>query len=124
MTMHRSVRVRAFSCSRGPASGWHAAFGVRRHEVIAALVVACAAAACKTAHPAGETPAASSSAAEAPAKGASATARLLGLTKNEGSLLVDIQIAAAQALIHEHPDVRDQWIALGRLWVRKARDAA
>jgi len=52
------------------------------------------------------------------------TARALGLVKDEGTMPVDLQIAAAQQMLGQFPDVRDHWIALGRLWVRKARDAA
>jgi tetratricopeptide (TPR) repeat protein len=37
---------------------------------------------------------------------------------------VDVQIAAAQRMIKGFPEIRDHWIGLGRLWVRKAREAA
>ncbi len=59
------------------------------------------------------------------AKGGAATSpRSLGLSKVEGTTPVDLQIAAAQRMLGQFPDIRDYWIALGRLWVRKAREAA
>ncbi len=49
--------------------------------------------------------------------------RVLALTKAEGSTVVDLQLAAAQRMAEQFPQIRDHWIALGRMWVRKARDA-
>src|SRR5262245_38916942 len=90
--------------------------------VAAGLALAVAATpACSKARPAPEAPATTAApASEAPARGA----RALGLTKVEGSTPVDVQITAAQKMIGQFPDLRDNWIALGRLWVRKAREAA
>jgi tetratricopeptide (TPR) repeat protein len=66
---------------------------------------------------------ASDQAAKAPAQGA-ASARVLALSKPGGTTPVDLQIEAAQQLLARAPDVRDTWVALGRLWVRKARESA
>jgi tetratricopeptide (TPR) repeat protein len=68
-------------------------------------------------------PASASAPPVASAANAIATARILALSKSDGTAAVDTQIAAARAFAEKYPDVVDHWIALGRLWVRKARDA-
>jgi tetratricopeptide (TPR) repeat protein len=89
----------------------------------ATLLVLCAAAlpACGKAQ-AASTPAPAASATTA-ASVPPASARALALAKPGGATPVDAQIGAAQAMIAELPGLRDEWIALGRLWVRKAREA-
>jgi tetratricopeptide (TPR) repeat protein len=82
----------------------------------------CVLPACKKAQAVTENPPASTSGAEVSKAGA--TARSLALTKNEGTLSVDAQIQVTQQALQKNPDARDQWIALGRLWVRKAREEA
>src|SRR5690242_1201738 len=51
------------------------------------------------------------------------TPRALALTRSQGTTPVDVQIATMQAQIEQFPQIRDYWIGLGRLWVRKAREA-
>jgi tetratricopeptide (TPR) repeat protein len=70
------------------------------------------------------TAAASATAAAEAAKGsASQDIRALGLSKSEGVTPVDVQLRAAQQMVEKFPNMRDYWIAAGRLWVRKAREA-
>jgi tetratricopeptide (TPR) repeat protein len=86
------------------------------------LALACASAACKKAQAVNEAPSASATGSDA--KSTAAASRVLCLSKNEGSLPVDVQIGAAKQMMQKYPDVRDHLIALGRLWVRKAREAS
>lgn len=106
----------------------HSLLPLRLRLVATLGSILCAAAlpACSKAHGAGE-PAPTASAAPALTADVGSPvsrARTLAMTKSEGGMPVDVQIAAAQKLLGEHPDMRDYWIALGRLWVRKAREAA
>lgn len=92
----------------------------------ASLVLSLALPACEKGQPAaGEGVAAASASASAGADKSSPmkVARVLGLAKPGGVTPVDTQIIAAQQMIEKFPDIRDHWIALGRLWVRKAREA-
>jgi len=68
-------------------------------------------------------PATSASAGASEERSTSAKARLVALSKNEGSSPIDEQIRAGQQMSQQFPTLRDNWIALGRLWVRKARVA-
>lgn len=83
--------------------------------------------ACRKADAVAGQPAAASSAVSAEAAASARTpamsARALGLSKNTGTTPVDVQLEAAQQMLRRFPDLRDSWIALGRLWVRKAREA-
>jgi tetratricopeptide (TPR) repeat protein len=50
--------------------------------------------------------------------------RRLALQKSEGGQPVDVQLGNLQAAIARNPGKLDFWIALGRAWVRKARESA
>src|SRR6185312_9719410 len=70
---------------------------------VGSIVCAAALPACQKAEGAAPPPPAASATAAAEAPRPS-TARLLALSKSEGTAPVDVQIAAAQNLLGEHPD--------------------
>jgi tetratricopeptide (TPR) repeat protein len=88
-----------------------------------AAVFACSHAEEKQAKP--PAPAAAAPAARvAESPSSTKTARVLALSEIRGATPVDVQLRAAQEMCKKLPDIRDHWIALGRLWVRKARESA
>ncbi|HVY44547.1 MAG TPA: hypothetical protein VHB21_01660 [Minicystis sp.] len=63
-------------------------------------------------------------AASAAAAEKAETTRALALAKPGGAAPVDGLIAAAEKAVRKNPDKIDNYLVLGRLWVRKARDTA
>lgn len=49
--------------------------------------------------------------------------KTLALQSSTGGSLVDRQIAQRQAILQKTPEVVSEWLILGRLWVRKARES-
>src|SRR5262249_34693657 len=106
---------------------WTIASRGSNHSTLAGLVLACSLLlpACSDENGIGSgtaTTAAPDRTAESAKEGS--RARQLAMTEVTGSTPVDVQLRSAQELCKQLPEIRDHWIALGRLWVRKAREAA
>jgi tetratricopeptide (TPR) repeat protein len=50
--------------------------------------------------------------------------RRIALTRSPGSGAADVEIGRIQAVARKSPSLLDTWIALGRAWVRKARESS
>lgn len=91
----------------------------------ALLALALTVAACQNAPPppAGPSPAATSSASPDRSSPLS-TARVLALARPTGTTAIDREIARLQPLAEQQPGRPEPWVQLGRVWVRKAREAS
>lgn len=95
----------------------------------ALLLLGVALAACQSASPPASSGAAlvtSASAESAPAEGSSplSIARRLALAKPGGATAIDRELARLQPLAEKQPGRPEPWVELGRVWVRKAREAS
>jgi tetratricopeptide (TPR) repeat protein len=93
------------------------------------LLLSVALAACQNAPPpAGSSPAAATASASASASGESSSplslARRLALAKPPGTSAIDRELARLQPLVEKQPGQSEPWVQLGRVWVRKAREAS
>lgn len=61
---------------------------------------------------------------ESPVSTTSISPRTLAMQPPNASALVDRQIAQRQAILQKTPELTAEWITLGQLWVRKARESA
>jgi tetratricopeptide (TPR) repeat protein len=96
-----------------------------------ALLLGCAslAAGCRDEAASAQKPAdaASATATSAVAPGSESPltiARRLALSKSGGTLPLDLEIERLQKNIDAHPQLSDNWVLLGRAWVRKARESS
>ena len=93
----------------------------------APLAFALTLAACQNApSPAGSSPspAASNTTASVDGSAPLTIARRLALAKPTGTTAIDREIAHLQPLAEQHPGRPEPWVQLGRVWVRKAREAS
>ena len=93
----------------------------------ALLAFALTLAACQNApSPAGSSPspAASNTTTSVDGSAPLTIARRLALAKPTGTTAIDREIAHLQPLAEQHPGRPEPWVQLGRVWVRKAREAS
>ncbi len=93
----------------------------------ASLVLGLTLAACQNAPPpAGSSPAAATATSIASAEATSplTIARRLALARPTGTTAIDRELARLQPLAEKQPGRPEPWVQLGRVWVRKAREAS